>query len=168
MSSFPKLIPAFTAHVVIHPPSQVGQIATARSLSHAAFVQDSGFVRSEPSYPIQLDAVFSHGADFIKADADGKFVRLDVHSLLQDKSGAFVRFNYTGIVGTEGPNGKVLRGEADAATTGFGDAFTRVVFEAGSPELEALQHKVYVASGRFIVEAGKPATVEYKISEVAA
>ncbi len=45
---------------------------------------------------------------------------------------------------------------------------TRVIFETGAPELEAIQHKVYVGSGRFIIEAGKPVIVEYKISEVTA
>ena len=45
---------------------------------------------------------------------------------------------------------------------------TRVTFETGASELKDLRHKVYVGSGRFIVEAGKPVTVEYKISEVAA
>ena len=107
---------------MIDPPSQVGPIATASGLSHVVLIPGSGFVRSEPSYPIQLDAVFAHGADYIKADPDGKHVRLEVQSLLKDKSGAFVRFNYTGTIGMEGPNGKVLRGEADAASTEHGDA----------------------------------------------
>jgi hypothetical protein len=41
------------------------------------------------------------------------------------------------------------------------------LFETGSEELKALEQKIYVGSGRFIVEAGKPLIVEYKISEVA-
>ena len=41
-------------------------------------------------------------------------------------------------------------------------------FETGTEALKALEEKVYVASGRFIVEAGQPVVVEYKISEVAA
>lgn len=43
---------------------------------------------------------------------------------------------------------------------------THVKFETGHPELKALEDKVFVGSGRFILEAGKPVTVEYKISEV--
>lgn len=43
-----------------------------------------------------------------------------------------------------------------------------MIFETGSDELRALEQKIYVASGRFVVEAGKPTVVEYKISEVAA
>ena len=42
------------------------------------------------------------------------------------------------------------------------------MFETGVPELAELEKKVYVGSGRFIIEPGKPVTVEYKISEVAA
>lgn len=43
---------------------------------------------------------------------------------------------------------------------------THVNFETGHPELKVLENKVFVGSGRFILEAGKPVTVEYKISEV--
>lgn len=42
-----------------------------------------------------------------------------------------------------------------------------MLFETGSDALRELESKVYVGSGRFIVEAGKPVIVEYKISEVA-
>jgi hypothetical protein len=34
--------------------------------------------------------------------------------------------------------------------------------------LKAIESKVYVGSGRFIIEAGKPPVVEYLISEVTA
>jgi hypothetical protein len=38
---------------------------------------------------------------------------------------------------------------------------THVLFETGSEELKLMEQKVYVASGRFILEAGKPPVVEY-------
>jgi hypothetical protein len=41
---------------------------------------------------------------------------------------------------------------------------THVLFETGSDELKLMEQKVYVASGRFIVEAGKPPVVEYVYS----
>jgi hypothetical protein len=63
-----------------------------------------------------------HGADFIKFDPTGMHARLEVQSLLKDEiTGGLVRLNYTGTVSTAGAMGKVLRGEPDAATTGFGD-----------------------------------------------
>ena len=40
-------------------------------------------------------------------------------------------------------------------------------FETGHEELKVLEHKVFVSSGRFIIEAGKHPVVEYLISEVA-
>lgn len=43
-----------------------------------------------------------------------------------------------------------------------------MLFETGGEDLRVLEQKVYVASGRFIIEAGKGPTVEYMISEVAA
>lgn len=43
---------------------------------------------------------------------------------------------------------------------------TQVQFETGDEKLKVLELKVFVASGRFVVEGGKT-IVEYKISEVA-
>lgn len=41
-----------------------------------------------------------------------------------------------------------------------------MLLETGAEELRAIEEKVYVGSGRFIVENGKPTVVEYLISEV--
>lgn len=43
---------------------------------------------------------------------------------------------------------------------------THVKFETGSAELKQLESKVYVGSGRFILEKDMPVIVEYKISEL--
>ncbi|KAK4218200.1 hypothetical protein QBC37DRAFT_412773 [Rhypophila decipiens] len=168
MAGFPKLIPAFTALVEIETPTPVGPVASGNTLVHVVISPNKGSITSEPSYPIKLDATFVHGADFIRADPSGKHVRLEVHSVVKDKltDGGLLRFNYTGVIGTEGANGKVLGGSPDAATTPFGDAFINASFETGVKELAAIQDKVYVGSGRFVLEEGKPVTVEYKISEV--
>ncbi|KAK0656697.1 hypothetical protein B0T16DRAFT_452239 [Cercophora newfieldiana] len=169
--AFPKLIPAFTAQVSTEVPSSLGPTARSGALVHIV-IQAGGSVKSEPDYPLKLDANFLHGADFIKFDPSGKFARLEVQSLLKDEiTGGLIRLNYTGNVNLDGPGGmgKVLRGDADAATTDFGDGFIYPVFEGGSnPTLAALEGKTFVGSGRFILEPGKPVVVEYKISEVAA
>ena len=47
-------------------------------------------------------------------------------------------------------------------------AVTHILFETGSEALKDIEKKIYVGSGRFVLEEGKPVTVEYKISEVAA
>jgi len=166
MSGFPRLIPAFTARISISPPSHVGSLRSG-SQTHVAILPDTGFLQSEPGYPIQVDAIFVHGSDYIRADPDGQHVRLEVSSLLKDKSGGFIRYSYTGTVRMDGQAAKVLSGDAGAVTTDFGEAFTNISFETGSAGLKDLEKKVYVGSGRFILEEGKPATVEYKISEVA-
>jgi len=85
---------------------------------------------------------------------------------LKDKRGAVLGFKYSGIVNVTPGVAKVLGGAADAKTTEFGDIFTHVLFETGSEEFRTLEQKVYVASGRFIVEEGKNPVVEYLISEV--
>jgi hypothetical protein len=78
---------------------------------------------SEPSYPIQVRAAIEHGGDFIRVSADGARARLDVQGLARDSAtGALLRLKYSGKVDLTGPIGVILRGEAGAATTGFGDA----------------------------------------------
>lgn len=50
-------------------------------------------------------------------------MRLDVQSMARDTAtGALLRFGYRGKIATTGEAGRVLRGEAGAATTGFGEA----------------------------------------------
>ncbi|GKT42009.1 uncharacterized protein ColSpa_02190 [Colletotrichum spaethianum] len=169
MSNFPKLIPAFTVQIHLDTPTQIGVVAVGSAQFHAAFLPNTGLLRSEPDYPIKVDAVFVHGADYLRSDPDGHYVRLEVSSVLKDKAtGAAIRFDYTGTIDVSGPAGTVLKGLPGAKTTEFGDAFTQANFETGHEALKEIQNKVYVGSGRFVVEEGKPVVVEYKISEVAA
>ncbi|GJC84031.1 hypothetical protein ColTof4_07934 [Colletotrichum tofieldiae] len=169
MSNFPKLIPAFTVQIHLDTPTQIGVVAVGNSQFHAAFIPNTGLLRSEPDYPLKVDAVFVHGADYLRSDPDGHYVRLEVASILKDKAtGAAIRFDYTGTIDVSGPAGTVLKGLPGAKTTEFGDAFTQAKFETGHEALKEIQNKVYVGSGRFVVEEGKPVVVEYKISEVTA
>ena len=62
------------------------------------FITDGSFLRSEPGYPVKVDATFVHGSDFIRGDPSGKHVRLDVNSVLKDKSGAIISYKYSGII----------------------------------------------------------------------
>jgi len=168
MAGFPKLIPAFTVNIAIAPPVAVGAVSKGAPLTVVPFVSEHSFLRSEPGYPIKVDAVFAHGSDYIRQDPSGKSVRLDVNSILNDKSGAVIVYRYTGIIRLSEPTAKVLGGKEDAKTTEFGDAITHVLFETGNEELKELEQKIYVASGRFVLDEGKPVIVEYKVSEVAA
>ena len=78
---------------------------------------------SEPSYPFPMRATFIHGSDYLRRDQDGQHVRLEVSSTARDDdNGALVRFSYNGIVAMSGDEGKVIRGDGNATTTGFGNA----------------------------------------------
>ncbi|KAG4442753.1 hypothetical protein IFR05_001770 [Cadophora sp. M221] len=170
MSNFPKLIPAFTANILIDAPVTVGAVSKGAPLFAVPFITENSdsFIKSEPDYAIKVDAVMVHGNDFIRQDPSGKHVRLEVNSVLKDKSGAIIAFKYSGIINVTPGVAAVLGGDAAATTTPFGDAFTHVLFETGSEELKDVEKKVFVASGRFVLEEGKPVAVEYKISEVTA
>ena len=71
--------------------------------------------------PIKLNAVCLNGADYIKPDPSGAFLRLDVKSLLKDESGAFITLYYTGHVETTEAILKALSGAPDAKTVEFGN-----------------------------------------------
>ncbi|KAF4461354.1 hypothetical protein FALBO_11844 [Fusarium albosuccineum] len=140
LTNFPILIPAFTAQIYIDTP-----LVIKADLLNIPFVPKMGTLVSEPGYEPPLEAAFVQGSDFLRRDPDGQRVRLDVSSVAHDtSSGAMVRFSYNGVVGLMGDEGRVIRGDANATTTGFGNAC------------------------RFIVEEDKPIIVEYKISEVGA
>jgi hypothetical protein len=87
------------------------------------FASKGGSIVSEPSYPIALKADIEHGADYITTAPGGKYVKLEVHGIARDTlTGGLLRIRYTGRIPTTGPAGKVLRGEAGAGTTPFGEA----------------------------------------------
>ncbi|KAJ4137668.1 hypothetical protein NW768_003256 [Fusarium equiseti] len=163
LTNFPVLIPAFTAQIAIRDP-----LIISSNLVNIPFVPNAGTLISEPGYEPSIDAKFIHGSDFLRRDPDGQWAKLEVASVAQDTSGAMMRFSYNGVVYMEGDEGKVIRGDANATTTGFGNAFVQIRFETDAPGLKVLQDKLYVGSGRFVIEEDKPVIVEYKISEVSA
>jgi hypothetical protein len=75
-----------------------------------------------PGYPIKVDGVFAHGSDYIRQDPSGKQARLEVNSIVKDKSGAVINYKYTGILNVTPEVGAILSGSTDAKTTEFGDA----------------------------------------------
>jgi len=166
MSAFPKLVPAFTIQIEIDAPLSPGSVSRGAALTVVPFKPNSGFLKSEDSYPIKIDAIISHGSDFIRTDPSGKHCRLQVTSVAKDKSGAIISYAYTGIVTITPEIIAVLSGSLNAKTTDFGNIISHVNLETGDESLQALEGKVFVGSGRFIVEPGKTTIVEYKVSEV--
>lgn len=85
--------------------------------------EGEGYIKSEPDYPIKVDAVFVHGSDYIRQDPDQEHVRLQVDSVLKDNpTGGLIKYSYTGTIDVTGPAGKVLAGTPEAKTTEFGEA----------------------------------------------
>jgi hypothetical protein len=97
-------------------------LAITADLLNIPFLSRAGTLTSEPDYRPPLRATFVHGSDFLRRDPDGQMVRLDVTSVARDESGALLRFSYNGVVGMTGAEGKVIRGDDNATTTGFGNA----------------------------------------------
>lgn len=99
----------------------MGVLSTGTPLTHVSFIAGQEAVSSEEGYSTAIKGTWVHGSDYIKTDSDGKYSRLEVDSLFKDtKTGGLVRYRYTGNVDMSSAAGKVLRGEADAATTDFG------------------------------------------------
>ncbi|KAH8426004.1 uncharacterized protein LDX57_003745 [Aspergillus melleus] len=74
--------------------------------------------------------------------------------------------NYTGILALTAVEQAVFAGTADEGSTSFGNAFTHFTFETGDDRYKQLEHGVFVAQGRFIVQKDKSVVVEYRVSQV--
>ncbi|KAL1998728.1 hypothetical protein VTN02DRAFT_5674 [Thermoascus thermophilus] len=165
MSDFPSLQPAFTIQVTVDAPLPVG--SASRSHGFNVVPMTGGTIKSEPGYSLNLDADFvGTGHDYIHADLDGKHLRLNAHGVVKTKDGALVYLNYTGTIAVTPAEAAVLGGQAESQTTPFGNIFTHLTFETGDERYKDLENRAFVASGHFIVEKGKPAVVEYKVSQV--
>ncbi|KAI9843353.1 MAG: hypothetical protein M1837_006479 [Sclerophora amabilis] len=191
MSGFPSLQPAMTAQVVIAPPFAIGNLSRGSGLNVVSYPNHiqpitAGTLKSEPGFSPAVDAEFVHGSDYIHADPTQKHVRLNVKSVLKNKDGAvgypatriqgytwltdnwqqLIALLYTGTINLSEATAAILQGSPDAKTTEFGDAFTHLEIETGADSLRELESGQFVASGRFVIEPGKPTMVEYKISKV--
>jgi hypothetical protein len=102
----------------------IGAVSSTGPLVLAPFASSSGSLKSEPDYPIKVDATFVHGSDYIRHDPSGEHVRLDVNSVLKNNIGppTLIKFSYTGIIKLTEGSAAVLQGKGEPKTTDFGDA----------------------------------------------
>jgi len=164
MSGFPSLQPAFTVRAKLDPSMQVGSASRGTPLAIVPMV--GGYVKSEPGFMPTVDAeLHGVGYDYIRADASGTHLRLDVRAQLKDTSGDLIAMFYKGPLAFSEGVKKVITGAADAKTTGYGDSFMTFEFETGSNTFKPLETMVFCASGRFVMEGGET-FVEYKVSRV--
>ncbi|KAA8651996.1 DUF3237 domain-containing protein [Aspergillus tanneri] len=126
-----------------------------------------GTVTSESSFSPALEAEFvGVGNDYIHADADGKHLRLDAHSVLKTHDGALIYVNYTGVVALSPAEKAVFAGTAGEGSTPWGNAFTHFTFETGDERYKELEHSVFVGQGRFNVQNDKSVVVEYRVGQL--
>ncbi|KAK1143926.1 hypothetical protein N8T08_005835 [Aspergillus melleus] len=165
MSPYPTLKPAFTIKVIIDAALAVGSASRSNPLQVVPMT--GGTFKTESSFSPSVDAEFvGVGNDYIHADADGKHLRLNAHSVLKTHDGALIYMNYTGILALTAVEQAVFAGTADEGSTSFGNAFTHFTFETGDDRYKQLEHGVFVAQGRFIVQKDKLVVVEYRVSQV--
>lgn len=166
MSGFPSLQPAFTVRVGIDAPMDVGG---QRGNSLVVVPMVNGTIKSEEGFEPKLDAVL-HGVgyDYIRNDADGQNMRLDVRSQVKNDDGTIFAMFYKGTVALTPGVKAILGGAADAKTTPYGDSFVTFTFETGSEKYKELENGTYVAAGHFVTnEPGiEGVVVEYKVSKV--
>ncbi|KAH0562374.1 hypothetical protein GP486_002925 [Trichoglossum hirsutum] len=167
MSGFPNLQPAFTLQ------EHIGNVSRGATVQVITF--KGGSLKSEPGFSPAVDAKVAFGADFLRIDPSQKHVRLDVRSFLKNHNGSvgtefslqpLISFGYTGYIETTEAITKIFEGSPEAATVEFGNIFCHFTFETGDDSLKGLERGEFVGAGRFIVEHGKPLTVEYKISKL--
>ncbi|KAF8539560.1 hypothetical protein BDD12DRAFT_882162 [Trichophaea hybrida] len=165
MANFPTLKPFATLIATIDPPLSIGSLSIGGSQTFVNI--SSATLASERGSP-PINASLIMGGDWIHADPSGKYLRLDVRSVLKTDDDATITFTYTGIITITPEIQKVLSGAEDAKTTDFGNIVIVPKFQTGAEKYKFLEDSVFVASGRFIVGAEKGTSVEYKISKVIA
>jgi len=164
MADFPKLKPAFTAMLNIDAGLPVGPLSTGQTLVWVKI--NRGTLKSEPDYPVQVNAELFSGADWIHIDPSGEVNRLDVRSLFKTDDGAILNFSYLGMIGVTDEINAVLSGKANSGdATAWGGCVTHKFIQTGDKKYKKLEDSVYVAVGRFVVNDGG-VWVEYKISQV--
>jgi len=164
MSGFPSLKPALTVRAKIDPGWKVGSLAKGTPLTVVPMV--GGTVKSEPGFEPAIDAeLYGVGYDYIRADAKGDHLRLDVRAQLKTKDGELIAMYYKGPLFLSGGVVKALTGAADAKTTDYGDSFIIFEFETGSEKYKSLETTVFCAAGHFDLD-GEGLVVEYKVSQL--
>lgn len=164
--AFPKLQPAMTILVEIAAPVSIG--STSKGYGLNAVPMTGGTATSCEGFEPKIEADFEGvGNDYIGVDPDGKHMRLDARGVLRNKDpGSSIFLHYTGVVDITPELELVLSGSPEAKTTAWGNSFTHLKFDTGDEKLKALEDGVFVACGRFVIEEGKPVTVEYHVSRV--
>jgi len=164
MSGFPSLQPALTVRAKIDPGWSIGSAARGTPLTVVPMV--GGTVKSEPGFEPAVDAeLHGVGYDYIRGDATGGHLRLDVRSQLKTSDGELLAMYYKGPVFTSPSVMKVLGGASDMKTTEYGDSFMFFEFETGSDKYKSLETMTFCAAGHFEVSGGDT-VVEYKVSRV--
>ncbi|CCX30645.1 hypothetical protein FPQ18DRAFT_342458 [Pyronema domesticum] len=163
--SFPTLRPFCTVIAAIDPPRNVG---TLNRGNRQVFVNITSLaLKTVEGVSPQIDASLVMGGDWIHADPDNGHLRLDVRSVLKTADDATITFTYTGIITVNEAIGKVLSGAPDAKTCEFGNILSVPAFQTGDEKYKELENKVFVASGRFVIDS-EGTKVEYAVSEVLA
>ncbi|KAF2672471.1 hypothetical protein BT63DRAFT_477234 [Microthyrium microscopicum] len=164
MSGFPSLKPAFTVRAKIDPGWSVGSASRGTPLTVVPMV--GGTVKSEPGFEPAVDAeLHGVGYDYIRGDATGGHLRLDVRSQLKTKDGELVAMYYKGPMFTSPAVMRVLTHAEDMKTTEYGDSFMTFEFETGSEKYKELETMVFCAAGHFEI-SGEDTIVEYKVCQV--
>jgi len=168
MSGWPGLRPAITVRAKLDPGLSIGSFSRGTPLTVVPMV--GGTVRSEPGFEPALDAeLFGVGYDYIRSDASGGHMRLDVRAQLKTKDGELIAMYYKGPLFVSKAVEKALTGAKDRKTTAYGDSFMTFEFETGSPKYKALETMVFCAAGHFDLDSGDPQNpdlvVEYKLSQ---
>lgn len=150
--------------ITFDPVFPIGSVSSGPSLSVGPL--SGGTFTSEPNFEPQIDAVFVNGVDHVYVDPSFKHVRINVQAVLKNKDESFISYTYKGIIEMNPEGAEFFAGSPNAKTTDYGSSFSHVNFETGAGHLKALETSLFVGSARFLIEPGKPPTVETKISRV--
>ncbi|TPX13666.1 uncharacterized protein E0L32_005869 [Thyridium curvatum] len=161
---FATLEPAFTVRLQPDVGLNVGKLSQGDTLT--VFPIPSGTIKSEPGFPIDLDAEVVHGADYARMEAGQTHLQINVNAVAKNKDGSLFAYSYKGMLEITQELMPILTGSPDAKTTSYGNAVSHVRFETGAESLKPLEHSIFVGTAHFVVLGPGKFIVETKVSKV--
>jgi len=98
----------------------IGNVASGGTLQVVPII--SGTLKSEPEYPIALDAEVVQGSDQVRIEPGQTHVRIGVNAVLKNSDGSHLSYSYKGIITINPSFMAIFTGSPDAKTTDYGNA----------------------------------------------
>lgn len=167
LCAFNSLLPALYLNATVDHDLVIGATSPGPTAMFGPIRH--GILRSEPGFPVNINAEIVHSGDLVTIDPDQKWLHNDFSGMLKTDSGEYLRFTMKAI---EQPTQNIMRilgGDPTAPDVEHGDFYgvSSWNFITGSEKYKELENSVYVGSTR-LSRGSEPDSfsIAFRISQV--